>query len=154
MRQYRARIGHPKYDDTWDRIMGILEKIVLIPKADLLDMAYEIYEGVFDCCFSYELIDIENEVHATISTNLVEEPVIHFKEVHKFTVKVIEMYHWRYNQVCGYGSNRQHQMFWWLDMDACVWDAAFRQDMGPWRFGSNCCIGGSNCHQQKKQKLS
>ena len=81
MRQYRARIGHPKNDATWDRIMGIVSNIVLIPKADLLDMAYEVYEGVFDCCFSYEIIDIENEVHATIFTNLIEEPMIHFNEV-------------------------------------------------------------------------
>ena len=117
MRRYHASITYPEKDDTWDDIMEKVAgfdivRVRAIKKADLLRMAQEVYKGVFEWCFSDEIVD-ENVVH-------------------KFTVKVIEMYHWRYNQVCGYGSNRQHQLWWWLDMDACDWDAAFRQDLGPW----------------------
>jgi hypothetical protein len=41
----------------------------------------------------------------------------HEKDAHKVCVKLIEMRHWSDDQECGYGSNRQHHMWCWLNSD-------------------------------------
>ena len=83
---------------------------------DLLAFAQDIYKKLFDSCC---LVGSDHTL------------------THKVVVKVIEMHHWCFNQdECGYGSNRQHQLLWWLNMKAGLYHLGDQQPWGPWNFGN------------------
>ena len=64
----------------------------------------------------------------------------HEKDAHKVCVKIIEMHHWSHDQECGYGSNRQHQMWWSLDMDAGIYNSGNQRDWGLWQVSTSSTL--------------
>ena len=103
---FKGRVCHPREDSLWRTIFELVAGFPSVTESvdELLERAYFEYDKILMWCL----------------------------HDHKVCVKIIEMYHWCYNQPCGYGSNRQHQMWLWLNMAAGNAKAAARQKRGHW----------------------
>ena len=107
-----------KFEDAFETVATIAADMSMTPavsKRDLVVRAEETHQSVIQLCI--ESLQLER------------------KDARKVAVKLMEMRHWCYNQPCGYGSNRQHQMWWWLDMKAGLHEIADSQSWGSWTFG-------------------
>ena len=111
---FHCRVCHPHDDEKWKRMFEIVSRFptVTVSEDILLEKAEEEFERVLQFCL----------------------------DDHKVCVKVIEMYHWCYNQDCGYGSNRQHQMWWSLDMDAGIYNSGNQRDWGLWQVSTSSTL--------------
>ena len=123
------KVFHPKisFPDTnverWNTMIEMIPSKFSIDRDVFFQTAQSIYKEKFDHFISF---GIEERVS------------------HRLTVKYVEMFHWSRNQECGYGSNRQHQMWCALGMSAGDKEAADSQSWKPWSsFKKHCTCKGT-----------
>ena len=116
---FKAKVGPPSEDlQKWEDIFALAVRCdTVIESFDtLLDTAHAIY----------------NSILLQICANPNPNNFLTEKESHKFTVKLLECYHWSFRQPCGYGSNRQHQLLIKLDMPEGKKEFASQQKLTRW----------------------